>query len=431
MRVCTLNKQLIAINGDLPMSLFAKAFTQMNEDPELATLENEDAIEAELANEATEIVEAEQTVEEEDTAVEELDGRAETLEEMEETIEQMIADGEGMSRQTAKAYQIAFKGLIGSVLPNPVGTLQSFGADSTRLEATRLTQQGISDTLKKIWEAIKGAVLRAIAAIKDFFAKLFGGATKAKAQLEAIQKKVDEAIKDGYVKKDDGKVKVGNGVRIHVDGKIDAQSVATGTGVAVKQVAEKISDIATGAKAYYDKVAAETKAAKEGSQLNGAQVFKDWKMKTGQHSLPGGKTIVSEVNTGSDDKQERVYIGDHPKKNQFKQNDTVETAPLATLKQIIEGAVSLIDNVDKSKKASEDMVKSRDEAVKAGDALIKQADAGKLSSYWDQAKLRAQLRLSNVSFNSTLSSFSGYSFSTARALGAYVNQHLAGWKKPA
>lgn len=416
------------------MSLFQQAFSLQNDAPAEEEL-NDDQTVAALEEDNSEIVESLAVVESEENMITDLEERAEVAEEIEATIEQMVANGEGLDRNTALAYQQAFKGLVGSVLPNPVQSLESFGGDSQRLEATRRTQEGIADTLKKIWAAIKAAVLRAVAAIKDFFAKLFGGVESLKKRVAAVKAKIAAAKKDKLVAPSD-KIKVSGGVRLHVAGKLDPASVKSGLDTASGAIADASSAVKQLAVKTYMDIAGALEGEKEaeldkliagaGGDASAVKSLTSVKGKP----LPGGKAVVM-VAEGDSEKGKfgaNFYIGDAPKSD-WKQSEEVDAPSIADMEAMVKSIETIVKQMEGSKKASEELGKARERAVKAGEKLIAKAQSGKLSSWFNQAKLSASLRLANVSFNRTLSSFDGYLFGVSRAATQYLDSCVSSYKK--
>jgi hypothetical protein len=429
------------------MTLFAQAFSQQSAEPELVEGQEDLATVAQLEEDNGELVEAAAEVEKEANMQSDLEERVEVAEEIQTTLQGMVSAGEGMDRRTALAYQQAFKGLIGTVLPNPVGTVENFGGDAQRLEATKRTLQGIADTLKKIWEAIKAAVVRGIAAIKDFFAKLFGGTDSLKKRAEALRKKIADAKSEGKEAPSE-KIKVSGGVRLHVSGSMEPSAVKTGLALAANEISETANKLLEGAGDYYQTLAKDLKSTNEsvvekfiskGTKNNidksvaslGSAVSLALRMKG--KPLPGGKAIIVEVGSNSEEEKSlagKIYIGDAPKA-EWKESTEVAAPSLADLEAMLTSIESMIAKMEGEKKDAEKLASDRDAAIKAGDELIKAGEAGKLSQSWDQAKLSAALRLTNMSFNRTLSSLNSYLFGVSRAGLQYVDSCVSSYKKKA
>lgn len=429
------------------MTLFAQAFSLQSEEPSLTEGQEDLATVAQLEEDNGELVEAAADVEKEANMQSDLEERAEVAEEIQTTLQGMVSAGEGMDRRTALAYQQAFKGLIGTVLPNPVGTVENFGGDAQRLESTKRTLQGIGDTLKKIWEAIKAAVVRGIAAIKDFFAKLFGGTDSLKKRAEALRKKIEDAEKEEKTAPE-GKIKVSGGVRLHVAGKMDPASVKSGLALAATEITETSSKLLEGAGDYYQMLAKDLKAGSDSivdkfvnkttknaidGQVNSLRSAVSTAMRIKGKALPGGKAIVVEVSNDSEEEKSlaaKIYIGDAPKAD-WKESTEVDVPSLDDLKAMLTSIESMVTKIEGEKKDAEKLAADRDAAIKAGDELIKAGEAGKLGQAWDQAKLSAALRLTNMSFNRTLSSLNSYLFGVSRAGLQYVDSCVSSYKKKA
>jgi hypothetical protein len=421
------------------MSLFAQAFTMQNDSEDTGAPSEELEVVAQLNEDAAEIIEAEAIVQKEEATQDDMEERVGVAEEMETTLQAAIASGEGLSPATAAAYQQGFKALFGSVIENPIATLQSFGGDSQRLAATQYTAQKLGDAIKKIWNAIKQAVLRGIAAVKDFFAKLFGGADGLKKRVEAIRKKLADAKTDGRVAPTD-KVKISGGTRLHVAGKMDPASVKAGLNLASKEVSDCAKGILEAADTYYKDVAGGLKAADEKAlaKLLEGKMEKDvsavkMAMQVKGKPLPGGKALVIQA-SGDTEKEgsgaAKIFVGDAPKAD-YNESEEIQVPNANDLEAMLKSVESIITQLEGRKKQSEDLVKQRDDAIKAGDALIKAGEGGKLSNFFDGAKLSASLRLANFSYNRALSSLNGYLFSTARAGLVYIDACASSYKKKA
>ena len=127
-------------------------------------------------------------------------------------------------------------------------SLESFGDTDTTARATQMTLEGIGETIKKIWQAIKNAVMRVINSVREFFAKIFTRTKGLKAELDAYSQ-VLRWCDDKFGK---GEFKVpGIASRIHAAGKVDGASVAKTFGVMATAGNAFFNDYVDSAKAYY------------------------------------------------------------------------------------------------------------------------------------------------------------------------------------
>lgn len=133
----------------------------------------------------------------------------EELEDIAEVASEAVESGEGLDETAAEVASIAIEsirnrlGIRGE--SRLVPATESFGNVNTRVMSTRLVVEGISDTLKRIWAAIKAAAARIWEKIKSFFAGLFnsaGGLVKLISGLRERARKLptDAKIKDKQIK---------------------------------------------------------------------------------------------------------------------------------------------------------------------------------------------------------------------------------------
>lgn len=151
----------------------------------------------EVATEAQEIAQAA-----DDTVAAAAD--AETLEKVQDVVAQTVQSGQGMDETTAQVAQVVVESICNRLgIPHAhrlMPATESFGSSNTRLAATKVAlENGFTDTIKRIWEAIKKFVKNTWTKIKDFFARFFVNAEKVKKAAEAMKEK---ASKLGSKRKD-------------------------------------------------------------------------------------------------------------------------------------------------------------------------------------------------------------------------------------
>lgn len=101
----------------------------------------------------------------------------EELEDIAEVASEAVESGEGLDETAAEVASIAIEsirnrlGIRGE--SRLVPATESFGNVNTRVMSTRLIVEGIGDTLKRIWAAIKAAAARIWDKIRSFFAGVF------------------------------------------------------------------------------------------------------------------------------------------------------------------------------------------------------------------------------------------------------------------
>ena len=158
-------------------------------DEDGAQLDGENLVE----NDLIEAAEEADVVEEGADDVEELVETSEALESFLSAAQAASKQG-GWTTQEAAAYDMGINivmGRLGGNSRDVMPSLESFGSSRERINATASVENRITDTLKKIWEAIKRAVNKVIAFVRKWYLKIADGATRLKKRAEAIRKKAE------------------------------------------------------------------------------------------------------------------------------------------------------------------------------------------------------------------------------------------------
>lgn len=122
-------------------------------------------------------------------AVEELEEVKAGLESIVAELETAVRDG-GLNGQAAQFLQLGVEaytvrlGLETRMIPS----LESFGGATDKLAATKVSMEGIKETIRNIWEAILRTIRRIRAMLKNFFIRVFSAAPKVRARAEQIKK---------------------------------------------------------------------------------------------------------------------------------------------------------------------------------------------------------------------------------------------------
>lgn len=389
-----------------------------------------------------EVMEAEMEMLEAEEQLEDLEASAEGMEEIEEELTQEAANG-GISRESAKWLALACKNAMGphtrvvigekefEVNKSPVLSMESYGGSDTAENATTMTLESIGETIKKIWNAIKSAVLRVINAVREFFSRIFKGTKGIKADLEATKAAVSK--KDTY---DDVKVP-GVASRLHVSGQVEPKVIAGAVDVMANAGSAMYEEYVDVTGAYYANLAGKLVDAANGKvqadailddankHLTTASGALAATQKKHSQALPGGKRLVYTTGAKSDDTSGGIKVGRLSVENSGGKQPTEgqvvkggsHKAPLTAM---LDSAIKLIDVVEKRKSKVEDMQKNRDDAIKAGDALAKASDKNWFAEKWTQAKVQSVLRLTNLNLTQSLTSYTSYCFKVARAANIYV-----------
>ena len=154
-------------------------------------------------NDLMEATEESDVVDEGSDDVEELIDTSEALESFLTAARAASKQG-GWTTQEAAAYDLGINvvmGRIGGESRDVMPSLESFGSSRERINATASVENRITDTLKKIWEAIKRGVNKVIAFVRKWYLKIADGATRLKKRAEAIRKKAENTTGTAKEKK--------------------------------------------------------------------------------------------------------------------------------------------------------------------------------------------------------------------------------------
>lgn len=151
-------------------------------DPEYAEAEN-------VEGSMSEAAEAEAEVEETETAVDELQEAADGLESIALSLESALESG-GLTPQSAEFLNHAVKSFTKRVgmTQEVTASLEAYGGATTRIQATRISLEGIKETWNKFVAAIKAMWERFKAAVVRFFKHIFDGATRLRVKAQRLYK---------------------------------------------------------------------------------------------------------------------------------------------------------------------------------------------------------------------------------------------------
>lgn len=414
--------------------MFREALSLESNAPEVTGNPVENALALESA--CLEIAEADHQVQLMEYQQEELEHAHASLESIAVSLEGLVANDErGLDRVAAEGYQHAIKAIVGDALPNPVASLESFGGETECAEATQVSLEGIKDTVRKIWEAIKRAVSNAIKATADFFAKLFNGVGRMEKRIEDLMKELETAKKDKHTAKD-GMFKVPGADRLEMDGKITESALKSGmtyVNGGVLETAGKIQDSAT---SIYKEISDFYKKADKSDEMVAVKKkvsteIGSSKTKTIGAMGPGGKTIIT--TDESDDEGtslSTVKVADHPKAKNFDGKAEIKTPSLSMVEEMLKSAKTGVDYLLKAKKDREALKKTREGVMDDAEKWAKDAEKGKLGEAWTQAKVNGALRMAQYNLFSNLGRIDSYVFGYNRALVAAAAAALGQYEAP-
>lgn len=186
--------------------------------------DKEEAVE--LVEEEVALAEEEEEAKTEAEVIDELETAAATLESIALSLEAHAQEG-GIDPMAAVYLTHALNGVYDRIgLRNTTPALESFGGGSSdRLAATTISVEEIKENIKKVLQAIKAAVVKAVQSMLDFFAKVMGGFEKVTARVETLKKKIGELSG----KKAEGKISSAVLARLSVGGKVDSVKAVDNT----------------------------------------------------------------------------------------------------------------------------------------------------------------------------------------------------------
>lgn len=397
----------------------------------------DDTLEIEIADAA----EAEGEVEEQGDNVEELGEISEGLESILISMESAMQDG-GLNPQAALFMQHAVQahvGRLGLEASDVTPSMESFGGASGQAAATTISMEGIGETLKKIWLAIKNAVSKAIQAIKNFFAKIFGGVSKLKTRSDALKK----AVSDLTEEKGD-KIKVPNANTLRYKGKADVGSVISGLEATHKIAGEHMENLSKAAAEFYAVRVprllerAETndfaKDALENELLDASKQFTDVAQKTVSVTSPmSGDAVMRMEETASVEKgtDGNLKAPKLVKGYAFKALDdsgTEVAAPSkAEMQKILGACDKMIAQLEEKKKSLEKLTEAREKAMKESEKKV-EGWTKKIKESAKQAAASMIMRKANLDLGRGVNAIYSHEFNVVRAALALVDRGVAAHK---
>lgn len=397
----------------------------------------DDTLEIEIA----EAGEAEGEFEEQGDNVEELGEISEGLESILISMESAMQDG-GLNPQAALFMQHAVQahvGRLGLEASDVTPSMESFGGASGQAAATTISMEGIGETLKKIWLAIKNAVSKAIQAIKNFFSKIFGGVGKLKSRHEALKKAVKE------IKEEKGdKIKVPNANTLRYKGKADMGSILAGLNATLNVGGDEIKGLIDSAQDYYD-----TRVPRLLDRAETNDFAREELQKALTETTEGVEKVFEKVvNVGN------VMSGDavlrvEGTKSMEKGSDTNMSAPKlvkgygfkaiddagteisapskAELQKVLDVTGKLIAQLEEKKKPLEKLTAAREKALKATETKV-EGWTKKIKESAKQAAASMIMRKANFDISRAVNQIYSHEFNVVRAALALVDRGVAAHK---
>lgn len=289
-----------------------------------------------------------------------------------------------------------------------------------------LTQEGVMEGIKKVWEAIKRGIAKVWQTITDFFAKLFGGAKKVRENLEKTLEKLEKATDDF----DDKEIAVTTGAeRLQMDGKLEVAKV-TPVFKTLEGLKKGLGNPADIYKAMASQVLtdnADIEKFNKEMEKKGGQVVSEVK-KVASKVLPGGKLITTtsesqETNAKGGDVQDALVSVPSIKVTDAKVTNMKDANAKGAKADVIALVKAAIDaaKVMENDKTVEDTKKARKDAVDAADKLADAAEKGKLSTTWTKAKVSMALRAVQKGYISGYQKLTSYEFGVIRGVDSFAS----------
>lgn len=400
----------------------------------------DDTVEQEIAETAEAFGEAEQGGDD----VIELGEISEGLESIVASMEACMEDG-GLTPQAALFMQHAVNGYtqrLGLSASAITPSMESFGGASGQAAATTISMEGIGETLKKIWMAIKNAVSKAIAAVRNFFAKIFGGVAKLKQRADALEKAVSELSADGK-----GKMKVPSANTLRFKGKANTGDIINGLKATKKMGDSVYGEVVTQAQGFYkqavDKVLnradlndgaeAEIKSALGKAE---GDIHTVYAKVTNVTNVVSGDAVFKASHTGNAEAgaQSGSTVPALVKGYGFKAVDDagheIDVPKKAELQSILSEVKGLIAQMESKKASLEGLSKAREEALKATETKVN-TWASKAKEGAKQGLAGLIMRKVNMDVTRPVNQFYSHEFNVVRAALGLVDRGVSASKKVA
>lgn len=361
-----------------------------------------------------EVQEAAAPVAETETAIDELTEVAEGLEEIADAVEAAVEDG-GLSTGAAEMLTLATESYTRrlGLESAPVASLESFGGASGRLQATRVSLEGLRETVENIWNAIKQQITKWINALRDYYQRVWAAAPKLRKRAEELKAKVDGL--DGKSAKEK-KVAAGGIVKaLHIGGKFPSD-----LGAEIKKFGAVVEGlIKDGNKrnvAFAEELAAAAEKFDAGDSDKAVEssksLMKDVFDSFGKHSsgvstetvsnderfgkdqevqrtaeMPGGKALFF-TNRASASANEKLFGADVvtstavkvlpvAKKEPDLKNAEMDVLDIAGMRAVCDNVISIADAIESYKRTFEEGDKAKAKLVAAGDKMSKTIKSAK------------------------------------------------------
>ena len=117
---------------------------------------------------------------------------ADALNSIADTLEETEQDG-GADPVAARVAEVAVEAIYArlGITRKPVSSMEAFGDKATRVEATKLSVEGIREVVRSVWEAVKKVLLQVKEWIMKFVDSIFNAQTKLQKRAEGVLAKAE------------------------------------------------------------------------------------------------------------------------------------------------------------------------------------------------------------------------------------------------
>lgn len=427
----------------------AKGLGLENDEEILVEATEEETLDGSETAEAAEIeaTEAEEEVTEAEEQVEELEDASEALESYIDAMEEAVQKG-GLSRQAALFMSMGVESVCERVGIEtiPVASLESFGGDTDRVQATTVSLEGLKETLQKIWAKIKEVIRKVRTAVMGWWKKLTSWSPLLKKRAEALKKKAEKA--SGEAKEKEIEVSGIRNMYTGTAGKVDIKKITQVLGGATKEAVKDVSGevipaldaLAKALEAAAKLNAEQTISGKEnvsklivGSEYNQAVPrFGQGAYGTVSEELPGGVVFYSIAHKDGDKiKPQTIRAGLAPARSggdKVEDKGKVPTLSLSDIKTVAQAVAMLAADAVKVADEQTKIQRAVDKVIAAGDKVS--INSGSFEGDKAEEATKAVRELVQVANNCSKSSAYGietmisHNFKVARAALNYAAKSL-------
>ena len=372
-----------------------------------------------LEAEVLEVIEAQQDIEDTEEAIEEMEAVSVGLEAIYDTVEAQLKQG-GLDPIAAQFMNIGLESYNQrlNLKSEGVPSLEAFGGDTDRIQATTVSMEAIKQRLKEIWNAIKAAVKAALEKLIAFFARVFSSVDKLATRAKALIKKA------GATKgKADGKISYSGAGFLSVGGKTDLPSVKKGLGSLEDTLGQAFSKTESGSSDFFKNLSDFAKDVVDNKDVEvsmdelKAKVKGSFTYKSPEFS--GGYTFEPNDNFGYAVVSHKSASG----------SAEIDVPSLADVKSLGDSVLAIASKLSEGKKAVNAMKKEQDAAISAIEKMVSAVDGGKVHNFKAKAAAKIIIVAGRTNLNSPLAKLSSIAFTAGRSAVALGEKALAAYKE--